>query len=285
MKRIISLLLSIVISISLVGCSSTNKNDDTQEEKTYTSKDDEKVDFDMSIQDMLNKKYKDYVCQVGSVDSEGNTVISIKTNFNAEGIDKDTLLSQIGGLSQFDKLVSDLEKKYEAKEFKGGIYFMLMSKDDVCLYEINHSADKVERDATLYPIFNDSDDANIENANNTSNNTSNNSSKNSNNKKSNNISNNNNSSNNNSGNKSSNKKKGWYVTCPECGKKIWTTNGDWDCDCNVKHSEENGLYLPCPSCGEMVKGNCGDCPYCGIPINPDNPDGTYGTDDSDNTDE
>ena len=103
MKRIISLLLSIVISISLVGCSSTNKNDDTQEEKTYTSKDDEKVDFDMSIQDMLNKKYKDYVCQVGSVDSEGNTVISIKTNFNAEGIDKDTLLSSFEELSKFNK--------------------------------------------------------------------------------------------------------------------------------------------------------------------------------------
>ena len=64
MKRILSLLLSMTISISLVGCSSTDKKDDTQEEKTYTSKYDEKVDFDMSIQDMLNKKYKDYVCEI-----------------------------------------------------------------------------------------------------------------------------------------------------------------------------------------------------------------------------
>jgi len=33
-------------------------------------------------------------------------------------------------------------------------------------------------------------------------------------------------------NKSNKKDDGYYVTCPDCGRQIYTINGDWDCGCN-----------------------------------------------------
>lgn len=47
------------------------------------------------------------------------------------------------------------------------------------------------------------------------------------------------------------KSEGWYETCPNCGKKIWTTNGDWDCDCSI--SKDNGYTIV-------------NCHYCGTPM-------------------
>lgn len=54
---------------------------------------------------------------------------------------------------------------------------------------------------------------------------------------SNNSSENKNSNNNNSSN--NNKNEGYYVTCPDCGRQIYTINGDWDCDCYLDYQYED----------------------------------------------
>lgn len=45
-------------------------------------------------------------------------------------------------------------------------------------------------------------------------------------------------------NKSNKKDDGYYVTCPDCGRQIYTINGDWDCGCNYDNSnvDEEEIY-------------------------------------------
>lgn len=35
---------------------------------------------------------------------------------------------------------------------------------------------------------------------------------------------------------------GYYVTCPDCGRQIYTINGDWDCGCNDNNSNVDDNY-------------------------------------------
>ena len=45
-------------------------------------------------------------------------------------------------------------------------------------------------------------------------------------------------------NKSNKKDDGYYVTCPDCGRQIYTINGEWDCGCNYDNSnvDEEEIY-------------------------------------------
>lgn len=63
-------------------------------------------------------------------------------------------------------------------------------------------------------------------------------------------------------------KGGYYVTCPDCGRKIYTINGDWDCGCNSDNTNvdddynnedddrsdkgDGGFYVTCPNCEDKL---------------------------------
>ena len=71
--------------------------------------------------------------------------------------------------------------------------------------------------------------------------------------------------------------KGYWVTCPK-GHKIWTINGDWNCNkCEEEYEKEQEKeqerkelavnYVKCPNCGNAIQVNeygNGTCNGCGL---------------------
>ena len=71
--------------------------------------------------------------------------------------------------------------------------------------------------------------------------------------------------------------KGYWVTCPK-GHKIWTINGDWNCNkCEEEYEKEQEKeqerkelavnYAKCPNCGNAIQVNeygNGTCNGCGL---------------------
>lgn len=306
MKKVISFIISFIISVSLVGCNNDSTNKD-KEENTAKVEQTKNNDLGINIKDKGNCSY--YIT-TGDITSQNNAIPYIY-------LEDDTQLMQIGYVGkEFDSsklsyiyIDGELQEKMQLSDDCEGTLTLQgnslkVGKHKVEVVQYNGTESKNVDDILIYKsaeyvITNNEDEftngnekakkVQSKNSKSESSDTS---------TKSKTISTDNNKSNTTLKTKSSNKSKnnsnktstdaelpdgGYYVTCPECGRKIWTINGDWDCGCennnnNNDNDNDNSIddeenydneeeTVTCLDCGRMVYINNNinliECPYCG----------------------
>lgn len=301
MKKILSLMLIVILSISIVGC---NKSENKVEEVNEVNETKEvKERFSMSEKGDCNFYIKTgedttsengaipYICledentvmQIGYVSKEFDSSKLSYIYIDGELVSKETLSQDCEGTLTLEKnsvkygkhkvevvqyKSSESENKEDVEVYKMAQY--VVTKDDLeftkgneeCKKQMKLNSEDKETedksDETKDDAQNQSEVYKSDNSDKTSRKSSS-------------------SKSNTSSKKSENKNKsnknhddelppgGYYVTCPECGRQVYTINGDWDCGCSSDDYNNNnnvdddrsdkgdgGFYVTCHNCEKKV---------------------------------
>ena len=258
MKRLTVIILSLVLSFGVVGCSSSSNDDSTQNQK-----DEQTQQKDTSTTSEISTLLKDMYIVLK--DSDGGTKDCKDKLVNyGKDINNDMLANKDYG--QDMQKLKDATENYDLEKIAKYVCDILNDIEGSDKYSIEiKSTDNTDKSNSNQNTSNKSNNTDKSNSDKNTSNKSSNTNQNTSNNTNKNTTNKNNNTNKNNDDEYQSGDYGDYTKCPNCKKMTFHPDGYCE-NCGYgKSANEDGAShsSECANCGSATINDDGTCPYCG----------------------